>query len=120
MLSIRLETPEDADSIRQLHEDAFPTPGEARLVDLLRRSNQLIASIVAELDGSVVGHIAFSPVTVGSVVGAGLAPVAVGREHRKQGIAVKMIREGLSVCGRAGFGFVVVLGEPEYYRRFGF
>jgi len=120
MLQCRPETPEDAEAIRQVLQGSFPTPSEARLVEILREADQFIASIVAERDGEVVGHVAFSPVTVGKVVGAGLAPVAVGQEHRKRGIAARMIREGLSTCKRQGFGFVVVLGDPKYYGRFGF
>jgi putative acetyltransferase len=69
----------------------------------------------------VVGHVAFSPVTAASgAVGAGLAPVAVARPHRRQGIAAELVRAGLQGCRAAGFGWAVVFGEPSYYRRFGF
>lgn len=121
MVVIRPERPGDAAAIHAVHAGSFPTAAEARLVDLLRAAGRLSVSLVAELDGVVVGHVAFSPVaTASGVAGAGLAPVAVAGPHRRQGIAARLIRDGLKSCRRMGFGWVVVLGEPEYYRRFGF
>ncbi len=79
------------------------------------------ASLVAEIDGLIVGHIAFSHVTAGdSLPGAGLAPIAVAATHRRQGIAADLVRAGLNACRAAGLGWAVVLGEPAYYSRFGF
>ncbi len=79
---------------------------------------------MAEEDEAVVGHIAFSPVRVDGDAdpegGVGLAPLAVRPDFQRRGIGSQLIREGLSTCERAGYGFVVVLGEPELYRRFGF
>jgi putative acetyltransferase len=94
---------------------------EARLVDLLRAAGRLRVSLVAEVGGAVIGHIAFSPVTAASgVAGAGLGPVAVVEVHRRQGIAAELVRAGLEACRVGGFGWVVVMGEPAYYGRFGF
>jgi putative acetyltransferase len=77
--------------------------------------------LVAEVEGAVVGHIAFSPVTTASgAVGVGLAPVAVAESHRRRGIAAALVRAGLEACHAAGFGWAVVMGEPAYYSRFGF
>jgi putative acetyltransferase len=91
------------------------------LVDLLRAAGRLSVSLVAETGGVVIGNIAFSPVTVASdVCGAGLAPLAVVESHRRQGVAAELARAGLEACRAAGFGWVVVLGEPTYYSRFGF
>ena len=104
-----------------MHVASFPTGGEARLVDALRAAGRLRVSLVALAGGTVVGHIAFSSIEVaGASDGLGLAPVAVVPARRRRGIAAALIREGLSICGRGGGGFVVVLGEPEYYGRFGF
>ena len=118
---VRPERPADADSIRALHVACFPTAGEARLVDLLRAAGRLSASLVAEVGAVLVGHVAFSPVAVAAGEGgAGLAPLAVAGPHRRQGIAARLVGEGLEACRAAGFGWVVVLGEPAYYSRFGF
>src|SRR5262245_12757811 len=119
---IRAEQPNDGDAIRRVLEAAFPTAAEARLVDLLRRNDHLRLSLVAEADGAIVGHIGFSPIEVDgeSGGGLGLAPVAVLPSCQRQGIGSHLICEGLTACERAGYGFVVVLGSPLYYPRFGF
>jgi putative acetyltransferase len=121
MVAIRPEQPGDAAAIQAVHAASFPTDLESRLVDLLRGAGRLLVSLVAEVGGVVVGHVAFSPVTaVSGAVGVGLAPVAVTEPHRPGGIAAALIRAGLEACGAAGFGWVVVMGEPAYYSRFGF
>ena len=121
MLSIRPEQPADVAAIYAVHAAAFPSEGEARLVDALRAAGRLSISRVAIEDGKLVGHVAFSPVTVaGAASGVGLGPVAVLPDRQRVGIGERLIREGLHACRRAGFTFVVVLGEPTYYERFGF
>ena len=119
---IRAEQPNDGDAIRRVLEAAFPTAAEARLVDLLRRNDHLRLSLVAEADGAIVGHIGFSPIEVDGEPegGIGLAPLAVLPSCQRQGIGSRLIRAGLAACQRAGYGFVVVLGSPLYYPRFGF
>lgn len=123
-LSIRPEGPADADAIRRVLEAAFLDVREARLVALLRAAGHLDISLVAEEDRALVGHIAFSPVRIeGEAVGGiglGLAPLAVRPDHQRRGIGGRLVHEGLAACERAGCGFVVVLGETAYYRRFGF
>lgn len=121
MVVIRAERTNDEEAIRRALEAAFPTPAEARLVALLRAAGRLSASLVAEVDGRVVGHVAFSPVSTDSgATGAGLAPLAVLEEHRGRGVAARLVEAGLAACRSAGFGWAVVLGEPSYYARFGF
>ena len=118
---IRPERPDNHPAIHTVHAACFPSDAEAQLVDLLRDAGRLSVSLVAEVDGEVVGHVAFSPVSVESgAIGAGIAPVAVIESQRGQGIAVGLVRAGLEACHQAGFGWVVVLGEPAYYARFGF
>ncbi len=122
---IRPETADDLDAIRKVHVAAFPTAAESELVDALRVANNLDASLVAEDEDSsaVVGHIAFSPVTIeGSeaLVGTGLAPVAVLPEFQHKGVGQQLIEAGLLTCEESGTDFVVVLGDPNYYSRFGF
>ena len=78
-------------------------------------------SLVAEGDGQMVGRLACRPVsTLSGATGVGLAPVSVTVSHRRQGVAAMLIRDGLSRYRTAGYGSAVVLGEPNYYRRFGF
>lgn len=120
-MNLRLEKPADRVGIHAVHEASFPTTDEAELVDGLRTAGRLTLSLVAEEQGQVVGHVAFSPVSLqGTSDGVGLAPVAVLPEFRRRGIAEELIRLGLTHCKKLGHGFVVVLGEPHYYRRFGF
>jgi len=125
MTTIRPETPGDVDAIRRVNAAAFPTPLESRLVDALRAAGKATISLVAEeAGGEVVGHILFSPVTLDppspGAAGLGLAPVAVVPERQSRGIGGELIRRGLALAADAGFGFIVVLGEPAYYGRFGF
>jgi len=121
MATVRPERPGDVAAIYAVHAASFPGVDEARLVDLLRDAGRLSVSLVAEVDGAVVGHVGFSPVTVASgAIGAGLAPLAVIEAHRRQGVAAELVRAGLAASGVAGFGWAVVLGDPEYYGRFGF
>lgn len=119
---IRAEEPADLEQVRSVHRNAFPTNAEADLVDALRTNGNLLVSLVASVGYELVGHVAFSPVSLGndSLVGAGLAPVAVHAAHQAHGIGGQLIRAGLVACRHAGIDYVVVLGEPGYYQRFGF
>jgi putative acetyltransferase len=121
---IRNEQPEDTTAISDVLKSAFPSAQEAQLLEQLRRHHRLLISLVAEVDGVITGNIAFSAVQIeGSVnnrAGVGLAPLAVRPELQRQGLGTQLLREGLAACKGAGVGFVVVLGAPEYYQRFGF
>ena len=106
----------DEPAITAVHAAAFGSAAEARLVEALRAAARLSISLVGEKDGRIVGHVAFSPVSVaGANDGLGLAPMAVLPAFQRQGIGRQLIAEGI-----AGAGFIVVLGEPAYYGRFGF
>ena len=121
MIIVRPEQSSDEAAIRFVHESAFPTDAEGRLVNALRESRRLTISLVALSTDEVVGHVAFSPVTiVDSAGGLGLAPLAVLPAYQRQGIGGRLVREGLAAARAAGVGFVVVLGDPAYYGRFGF
>jgi putative acetyltransferase len=120
MTLCRSAAPEDAPAIRLVLEASFPTDAEASLVEALRASGNLVISHVAELEERIIGHVAFSPVTVAGATGVGLAPLAVLPEHRREGIGGQLVASGLDACERLGAGFVVVLGDPRYYGRFGF
>ncbi|MBX3441694.1 MAG: N-acetyltransferase [Planctomyces sp.] len=123
-LEIRLERPSDLPAIRKVLIAAFGQPQEADLVDGLRRDGALQASLVALLDGLVVGHLALSP--IGFDAGApdppplALAPVAVDPLRQRQGIGKALVRAALDEARRRGHGAVIVLGHPEYYPPFGF
>lgn len=119
-VTIRAERPTDIESIDRVLRAAFPTEAEAGLVAQLRADGDLRASLVAELAGDIVGCVAFSPITLDGQPcdGVGLAPVVVLPSHQSQGIGATLIAAGLTACWNAAF--CVVLGEPAYYRRFGF
>src|SRR5687767_7847057 len=87
MVNIRSEQSADMDGIHVVHVRSFPGAGEAHLVGALRAAQRLTASIVAEAEGVIVGHVAFSPVTANGQTGAvGLAPLAVLPEWRRKGV----------------------------------
>jgi putative acetyltransferase len=118
-MRVRRELVEDRDPIHALHAVCFPTPAEADLVDRLREAGDAAISLVAEDEGRIVGHVLFSPMTA-PFRALGLAPVAVAEEWRRQGIAARLIEKGLTEAKEAGWEGIFVLGEPGYYRRFGF
>lgn len=124
---IRDETNHDAAVITAVTEKAFATLGvsdqtEQFVVTALRKAGALTVSLVAELDGQVVGHIAFSPVAMsdGTPGWYGLGPVSVLPEYQKQGIGKALIYEGLSRLKSLGARGCCLVGHPEYYRKFGF
>lgn len=122
-MRIRPEDPNDLAAVHAVNEAAFETSAEADLVDALRGKAQPLISLVAEVAGSIVGHILFSPVKLADESGhmlMGLGPMAVIPQHQRQGIGSALVREGLNRCAALGCDAVVVLGHPAYYPRFGF
>lgn len=119
---VRPETPADHQAVARLHTEAFGGPAEARLVDLLRGTDDFVEdlSLVAERDGEVVGHILFSRVRVGEEAALALAPMAVAPAHQRAGVGTALAREGLARAMVRREAAVVVLGHPDYYPRFGF
>jgi len=95
---------------------------EQFIINALRAAGALTISLVAEIDGQVVGHIAFSPVTVsdGATGWYGLGPVSVLPDYQKQGIGKALINEGLSLLKDMGGQGCALVGDPNYYKRFGF
>ena len=124
MIVIRYEQPEDIALIHQINKQAFGQSAEANLVDALRRNGKATLSLVAEDSGRIVGHILFSKVVIevgdSQLHGLGLAPMAVSPERQNEGIGSRLVERGLKLCREAGHPFVVVLGHPEFYPRFGF
>lgn len=123
---IRPETPEDHQAVFAVLTEAFEQRSEGRLVNALRNSDHFIPelSLVAELEGSIIGHILFTRMQIrtedGLVDALSLAPMAVARSRQKQGIGSQLVIRGLEECRRLGFNIVLVLGHAEYYPRFGF
>jgi len=122
MIEIRREEPRDRDAVHRLNLAAFDDGPEASVVDELRASCSDYLGFVAADGGVVVGHILFTPVTIDgcSVVGMGLAPMAVMPSHQRTGIGSRLVRHGLDHLRRSGCPFVIVLGHPAFYPRFGF
>ena len=119
MVIIRAEKPADIAGIRNVVEEAFPKPLEARLVDQLRADGNSMISLVAVDDGNIVSHVQFSNMSA-PFRALGLGPVSVMPDRQRSGIGSQMIRAGLKNAAEAGWEGVFVLGNPKYYRRFGF
>ena len=122
-IKIREEEANDIEQVRGIVRAAFPGDAESKLVDALRENGKAIVSLVAVNGNEVLGHILFSPVSTAppsDARGIGLAPVAVRPDRQSQGIGSRLIREGLQSCKQLGFDYCVVLGDPDYYQRFGF
>lgn len=125
--TIRDEEPRDVGPIAALTRVAFAdhphsNDTEYLIVAALRRCGALSISLVAEEAGRIVGHAAFSPVTIadGSQHWFGLGPVSVAPDKQRHGIGTAMIEQGLARLRELDAAGCVVLGEPEYYKRFGF
>ena len=99
---------------------AFGQDSEARLVDALRANGAARLSLVASLDGSIVGHIMFSPARTGSVTGAALGPMAVAPDLQRRGIGSRLVEDGIATLKQDDCPFIVVVGHPGFYPRFGF
>lgn len=123
---IRPEQPEDFPVVRAVNLAAFDTTVEADLVDAMRETSEYVPelSLIAELDGQIVGHALFSEVTVeqetGELTALSLGPIAVLPEHQRQGIGSTLIEHGHRRGREMGYPFVVLIGHPWYYPRFGY
>jgi putative acetyltransferase len=120
-IEIREERPEDLTAIRKVNKRAFDQDQEGNIVDALRSNGAALLSLVATLDDRVVGHIMYSPITVGeTITGAALGPMAVVPEHQRKGIGTKLVEAGNRNLQDAGWPFIIVIGHSDYYPRFGF
>ena len=126
-IQIRDETPRDAAAITDVTLAAFASLSisdhtEQFIVEALRRAGALTVSLVAEVDGCVVGHVAFSPVSMsdGSPGWFGLGPVSVLPSQQRAGIGTALIQTGLSRLKSLGARGCCLVGHPQYYPRFGF
>lgn len=126
-MEIREETQADAEMIRDLTQAAFAgmehaSGSEADIPGALRAAGALSLSLVAVEGAEMLGHVAFSPVTIGAQGCGwyGLGPVSVRPDQQRRGIGAALIRAGLAQMREAGARGCVVLGDPAYYQRFGF
>ena len=134
MIVIRQEEPADIAAVRAINEVAFAPhtreekkasqSEEAGIVDAIRSACPDVVSLVAVDAGRIVGHVFFSPVFVstagGPIQGMGLGPMAVVPDRQRQGIGSLLVQAGIAAMRERGCPFVIVLGHPEYYPRFGF
>lgn len=131
---IRKETPGDYDQVRQVVQSAFPFRlelghhdfNEWIVIERTRGSQDYIPelSLVAEVDGAVVGHILFTPMKIKGDAGCfdslALAPVSVHQDFQNRGIGTQLCRAGIETAKQLGYKSMVVMGHPGYYPRFGF
>ena len=124
---IRNENESDVEAISEITEKAFQSLAisshtEQFIIQALRKANALTISLVAEKEGKIMGHIAFSPVTIsdGTANWYGLGPISVLPALQKQGIGKRLMREGLSRLKSLGAKGCVLVGDSGYYGQFGF
>lgn len=124
LLLVRDEQALDRAQVRKVNESAFGRSDEADLIDRLRVERAVLLSLVAELDGQIIGHILFSRMTVetaqGAVAAVSLAPMAVLPGHQGRQVGSQLVRRGLARLRDRGERIVIVLGHKHYYPRFGF
>ena len=124
---LRKETVADIEAITEVTIAAFKNHPisnhtEQFIIKALRAAGALTISLVAEIDGQIVGHIAFSPVTVsdGATGWYGLGPISVLPQYQRQGIGQALMKEGLRLLKDMGGQGCALVGDPNYYKRFGF
>jgi putative acetyltransferase len=127
LIEIRQEIPSDIPAVYEVNQSAFGQDNEARLVDLLRKSNAYIPelSLVATADNQIAGHILFTKIKIVNEKGTefdslALAPLAVRKDLQNKGIGGQLIRYGLNKAKELGHRSVIVLGHAHYYPKFGF
>jgi putative acetyltransferase len=126
-IEIRNESAADVAAIEAVTIAAFlhaphTSHTEHFIVNALRKAGQLTISLVAEADGTVIGHVAISPVSItdGARDWYGLGPISVAPEYQRRGVGSHLMREALQILREKGASGCVLLGEPEYYSRFDF
>lgn len=124
---IRYERQGDEDTIHELtvaafESMAFSNGSEAPILRALRTSGDLKLSLVAEEDGAIIGHVAFSPVAIGGIHDDwfGLGPVSVRPDRQRQGVGTALILKGLELLKERGAYGCALIGDPAFYSRLGF
>ena len=110
------------DAVNQLNREAFGSDVEPKLIKLLRERDELLISLVAIDDDKIIGHVCASPVTINgnnhSI--AGIGPLSVCKSRRCQGIGGMLMEEVIAQLRNNDYAAAVLLGDPNYYHRFGF
>ncbi len=123
-IQIRKERPGDEKAVFDVNFRAFGQDAEPKIVDELRKNCPEGVSLVAEEQGKIVGHILFTPARIETaskpVHGMTLAPLAVAPEYQRKGIGSALIEAGIETLRTSEIPFIVVLGHPDYYPKFGF
>jgi putative acetyltransferase len=126
-IKIRNETAADAPAITAVTICAFRSAPhtsntEQFIVTTLRKDGRLTISLVADAEGTAIGHVAVSPVSIsnGAPGWFGIGPLSVLPEHQRRGVGSRLVQQALRILRERGAAGCVVLGEPEYYSRFGF
>ena len=126
-IKIRQETKNDYDMVYHVVKSAFEhakhTSGdEHNLVNRLRTSNAFVPqlSLVAELNGKIVGHILFTEAEINETTQLMLAPLSVIPSQQNRGIGGMLITEGHRIAKNLGYEFSILVGHAHYYPRFGY
>jgi putative acetyltransferase len=120
-LTIREATPDDRIPILDLTARAFGQLDEVEIIEKLERDNDILFELVADIDGTIVGHILFYPIGVFGKLGAvGLGPMCVDPWKKREKIGTALVNGGLQVLNQSGAPLVFVLGHDWFYPRFGF
>ena len=123
-VTLRSEAADDAGAVRTVLIEAFGGPSEARLVERLRRDGDIVLALVAtEPAEGVIGYVSFVRLQItppGGAPGIALAPLAVATSHQRRGIGSTLVRAGIHRLTADREQIVFVLGDPAFYRRFGF
>jgi len=124
-ITIRKEEENDYNKVYEVNWLAFQQENESKLIEKIRKGENFVPelSLVAEIDGEIVGHILFSRIKIvrdSIFESLSLAPMAVIPEFQKQGIGTKLIKKGIEKAKELGFDSIIVLGHEEYYPKFGF
>lgn len=122
-IGVRVAEPADTAAVVNTHRAAFGGEVEAGLIETVMADATAFVpalSLVAELDGRIVGHVLFTRAHVGGVPAVLLAPLAVLPEAQRSGVGSALVEEGLKRARAEGAALALVLGDPDYYTRFGF
>ncbi len=118
-MQIRPETAADHAAIRAVVTAAFARPDEADFVDQLRCDGDAAISLIAEVDHAIIGHVLLSPMTA-PFAALGLAPLSVLPAYQRRGVGSALMHAAINAARTAGAAAIFLLGNPAFYRRFGF